>query len=179
MKRCSICNTQITDLDLFFTCTICDSPYHEICWKEMGGCATYGCKAAATAEKPPMPASFARGWGDEKNCPSCSSKIPASVLGCACGARFPWADPMTKEDYDSWATEQKQQKSIRTQLIVLFVITIFGLLAPLTGTIAGIQAHRSRNLLVGEVGTYLALGYGAAVIGAVYAIVFLLLSIGL
>src|ERR1043165_1214625 len=49
VKRCSICNTQITDLDLFFTCTICDSPYHEICWKEMGGCATYGCKATGAS----------------------------------------------------------------------------------------------------------------------------------
>jgi hypothetical protein len=86
---------------------------------------------------------------------------------------------MTKEDYQSWATEQKEQKSMRTQLVVLFVITIFGLLAPLTGAIAGIQAHRSRPLLVGEIGTYLALGYGAAVIGAVYTIVFLLLLFGL
>jgi hypothetical protein len=86
---------------------------------------------------------------------------------------------MTKEDYQSWATEQMQQKAMRTQLVVLFVITIFGLLAPLTGAIAGIQAHRSRTLLVGEIGTYLALGYGAAVIGAVYTIVFLLLLFGL
>jgi hypothetical protein len=126
-----------------------------------------------------VPTSFSRGWGDEKPCPACSSKIPSSVLGCACGARFPWADPMTKADYESWMTEQRQQKSMRTQLVVLFVITIFGLLAPLTGAIAGVQAYRSRTLLVGEVGTYLALGYGAAVIGAVYTIVFLLLSFGL
>jgi hypothetical protein len=86
---------------------------------------------------------------------------------------------MTKEHYQSGATEQKEQNSMRTQLVVLFVLTIFGLLAPLTGAIAGIQAHRSRTLLVGEVGTYLALGYGAAVIGAVYTIVFLLLLFGL
>ena len=179
MKRCSICNTQISDFDLFFTCTVCDSPYHEICWKEMGGCATYGCKAAAVAEKPPVPTSFSRGWGDEKICPECSSKIPSSVLGCSCGARFPWADPITKEDYQSWVQEQKLQKSTRLQLIVLFIVTIFGLLAPITGSFAGILAYRSRTLLVGEVGTYLALGYGAAVIGVVYGIIFLLLAIGL
>jgi len=41
VKRCSICNTQISDFDIFFTCTVCDSLYHKICWKEMGGCATY------------------------------------------------------------------------------------------------------------------------------------------
>jgi len=144
----------------------------------MGGCATYGCKAAAVAEKPPPPTTAARGWGDEKTCPSCSSKIPSSVLGCGCGARFPWADPMTKDEYNEWAEEDKLRNQRRIELIVLFVITIFGLLAPLTGAVAGIQAYRSRNLLVGEVGTYLALGYGAAVIGLVYTIVFLLLLIG-
>ena len=144
----------------------------------MGGCATYGCKAAAVAEKPPPPPSSARGWGDEKTCPECSSKIPSSVLACTCGAKFPWADPMTKDEYREWKTEDELRKSRRTELIVLFVITIFGLPAPLTGTIAGIQAYRSRTLLVGEVGTYLALGYGAATIGVVYTLVFLLLLIG-
>lgn len=179
MKRCSICNTQISDFDLFFTCTECDSPYHEICWKEMGGCATYGCKAAAVAEKPPPPSSTPRGWGDEKSCPDCGSRIPSSVLGCACGARFPWADPMAKDEYKEWVAEDELRKQRRMELIILFIITLFGLPAPLTGAIAGIQAYRSRTLLVGEVGTYLALGYGAAVIGVVYTLVFLLLLIGL
>jgi len=86
---------------------------------------------------------------------------------------------MAKEDYDEWVKEQALQKDRRIQLIALFIFTIFGLLAPITGALAGIQAYRSRTLLVGEVGTYLALGYGAAVIGAVYTIVFLLLSFGL
>lgn len=85
---------------------------------------------------------------------------------------------MSKDEYREWVAEDTLRKQRRTELIVLFVITIFGLLAPLTGTIAGIQAYRSRTLLVGEVGTYLALGYGAAVIGVVYTITFLLLLIG-
>ena len=85
---------------------------------------------------------------------------------------------MTKDEYREWVAEDALRKQRRTELIVLFLITIFGLLAPLTGTIAGIQAYRSRTLLVGEVGTYLALGYGAALIGVVYTITFLLLLIG-
>lgn len=85
---------------------------------------------------------------------------------------------MTKDEYKEWVAEDSLRKQRRTELIVLFVITIFGLLAPLTGAIAGIQAYRSRTLLVGEVGTYLALGYGAAVIGVVYTITFLLMLIG-
>lgn len=85
---------------------------------------------------------------------------------------------MTKDEYKEWVTEDALRKYRRTELIILFVITIFGVFAPFTGAVAGIQAYRSRNLLVGEVGTYLALGYGAAVIGLVYTIVFLLLLIG-
>ena len=85
---------------------------------------------------------------------------------------------MTKDEYKEWVDEDKVRNQRRTELVVLFVLTIFGLLAPFTGTVAGIQAYRSRTILVGEVGTYLALGYGAAVIGAVYTIVFLLLLIG-
>ena len=85
---------------------------------------------------------------------------------------------MTKDEYKEWVAEDSLRKQRRTELIVLFVITIFGLMAPLTGAIAGIQAYRSRTLLVGEVGTYLALGYGAAVIGVVYTLTFLLMLIG-
>jgi hypothetical protein len=85
---------------------------------------------------------------------------------------------MTKDEYKEWVAEDNLRNQRRTELIVLFVMTILGLPAPLTGSIAGIQAYRSRTLLVGEVGTYLALGYGAAVIGLVYTIVFLLLLIG-
>jgi hypothetical protein len=86
---------------------------------------------------------------------------------------------MTKDEYREWEAEDALRKQRRMELIVLFVITIFGLLSPITGAIAGIQAYRSRTLLVGEVGTYLALGYGAAVIGVVYTLVFLLLLVGL
>ena len=97
---------------------------------------------------------------------------------CGCGARFPWADPMTPGDYLDWLKDEEEISESRKQLVVLFVLTILGLLAPLTGSIAGIQAYRSRTLLVGEAGTYLALGYGAAVIGVVYALVFILIFLG-
>lgn len=85
---------------------------------------------------------------------------------------------MTKDEYKEWVAEDELRKQRRMELIVLFVITSFGMPAPITGAIAGIQAYRSRTLLVGEVGTYLALGYGAAVIGAVWTIIFLLFLFG-
>ena len=178
MKRCSICKTLIPDSDVTFVCAECNSPYHQICWEQLGGCATYGCKAAAIPEKPSLPTSVNRGWGDDKACPNCHDLIPSSLLICRCGARFPWADPMTAEEYQVWLMEDEQRTLKRKQLIYLFLISLLGLPAPITGTIAGIQAYRFRKVLVGEVGTYLALGYGAFVIGVVYSVVFILLYFG-
>jgi hypothetical protein len=175
MKRCSICKTLIGDSDVTFVCAECNSPYHKVCWEQLGGCATYGCKVAAIPEKPPPPEPDRRGWGDEKTCPQCEEKIPSSLIVCHCGARFPWADPMTPDEYRDWLKEDGQRVRIRKQLVFLFLISLLGLPAPVTGTIAGIQAYRFRKVLVGEVGTYLALGYGACVIGVVYSLIFVLL----
>lgn len=85
---------------------------------------------------------------------------------------------MTPADYQEWVEEETAIKTRRKQLVWLFVATILGVVAPLTGAIAGIQAYRSRTLLIGEAGTYLALGYGAALIGLVYTLVIILLVIG-
>jgi len=150
-----------------------------VCWQQLGGCATYGCKAAAIPEKPSLPTSVSRGWGDDKACPQCGDMIPSSLIVCRCGARFPWADPMTPDEYRAWLSDDEQLKRRRKQLVYLFLLSLLGLPAPVTGAVAGIQAYRFRKNLVGEVGTYLALGYGAAVIGVIYALVFALLYFGM
>jgi hypothetical protein len=82
---------------------------------------------------------------------------------------------MTAEEYQAWLREDRQRGQMRKLLIGLFLLSLLGLPAPITGAIAGIQAYRFRKLLVGEVGTYLALGYGACVIGVVYSLIFVLL----
>lgn len=179
MKRCSICKTLIADSDITFVCGECHSPYHQICWESLGGCATYGCKAAAIPVTPVPPTSASRAWGDDKTCPHCSENIPSSLLVCRCGARFPWADPMTADEYRMWLKEDEERTRVRKQLIWLFIISLLGLPAPITGTVAGIQAYRSRKVLLGEVGTYLALGYGAGVIGMIYSLIFVLLYFGM
>jgi hypothetical protein len=175
VNRCSICKILIPSSDVPSVCAECNSAYHQVCWEQLGGCATYGCTAAAIPEKPSLPTSVARGWGDEKTCPQCGDKIPSSLIRCLCGAYFPWADPMTAEEYQTWLSEDKGRTRMCKQMVILFLLTILGLPAPITGGFAGIQAYRYRTLLVGEVGTYLALGYGAGVIGMVYSLIFVLL----
>jgi hypothetical protein len=159
-------------------CPACRREYHASCWTELGGCATYGCEKAALAEKPALPANFGAGWGDVKTCPRCRKEIASGLLVCRCGARFPSADPMGPDEYRQWASEQELYRSIRRLILVLFLVSLSGLLAPLTGTCAGFVAHRRRAMLAGTDGTYLAIGYGAAALGLFYALVILLLVAG-
>jgi len=148
-----------------------------VCWEDVGGCATYGCKAAPIPQTPNFDHLTSSGWGDEKVCPQCETSIPSSLLVCRCGARFPWADPMNADEYQRWVSDDAKRTQLRRQLVIFFILSLFAYPAPICGAIAGIQSYRFRHLLVGEVGTYLALGYGACVIGIVYSLIFILLYV--
>ena len=97
---------------------------------------------------------------------------------CSCGAKFPWADPMTKPEYTEWLAKETRNASARSGLIWLFVFSLIGVTAPLAGLIAGIFAYRRRHELAGSGGTYLAIGYGSAAIGAIYTILIVLVALG-
>lgn len=168
MARCSICYTVIGQSEAPHQCPECKTDYHDSCWTEIGGCGTYGCKQAAVAQKPPPPVTVGQGWGDTKPCPSCNNQISSSLLVCTCGAKFPWADPMTNAEYRGWMDKQDSIKTARTALIWMFVFSLFGFTAPVVGPLAGVYAVMKRKLLAGTGGTYLAMGYGSAAIGAIY-----------
>ena len=167
-KRCSICGTLIRAAEAVKACPDCRQDYHQTCWDDIDGCATYGCKSAAVAEKPPPPEVVHGGWGDEKECPACQASIASSLLVCLCGARFPWADPMSPEDYTAWLAQERSIAAAQKALIVLFLLSIAGAGAPLCGPIAAIYAHRNRRRLAGAHGVYLAMGYGSAALGVAY-----------
>ena len=179
MNRCSICHTLIRGEDPKHTCPECHQDYHESCWSGIGGCATYGCKGVAPAEKPELPVVVGAGWGDSKTCPACNSAIGSSLLVCGCGATFPYADPMTTADYDQWVFKQEAIQGSRRTLTGLFVFSLLGIPAPVLGPIAGWYAYRKRHELEGTGGTYLAMGYGTAALGATYALIAVLLMLGL
>lgn len=177
MARCSICHTIIRPGDADARCPACRQEYHRSCWDELGGCATYGCEKAVAAEKPP-PRRVASGWGDAKTCPLCRATIPASVLFCRCGAAFPYADPMSRGEYAQWSARQARLSGARRALILLFLFSFAGVAAPILGPIAGWFAHSRRDELAGADGTYLAMGYGTAALGAAYTLVILALVFG-
>src|SRR5262245_34189898 len=176
--RCSTCHTRIDAAEAVHVCEECRQEYHRSCWDDLGGCATYGCKLAPAAEKPPPPVLVGTGWGDSKTCPACAQTIAASLLVCRCGAHFPWADPMTPAAYDRWRREQASLRTHKRVIVGLFLLSMFGFVAPLTGALAGTYAWFKRRALVGANGTYLALAAGSAALGATYAAIMLLLWTG-
>lgn len=179
MSRCSICHTRIERSDEVTQCDQCTQTYHATCWSELGGCGTYGCARAAAADKPAPPAVAGAGWGDTKTCPACDDSIASSLLVCRCGARFPWADPMSSDEYAGWRAEQQQVRRSKKLLVGLFVGSLVGVLAPICGPIGGVYAFARRKRLSGENGTYVALGCGSAALGVVYTLIIALLAAGL
>lgn len=178
MARCSICYTVVSQGEQVTTCPDCQTEYHQTCWDEIGGCGAYGCKRAAMAEKPPVPVLVGAGWGDTKECPSCDRQIGSSLLLCSCGARFPWADPMTRAEYQREVAREGAIKRSRSALIWMFMFTLIGITAPLVGPLAGVYAYRRRKQLAGTGGAYLAMGYGAAAIGGFYALLVGFVALG-
>lgn len=178
MARCSICYTMIAETEAATACPECTQDYHQSCWDEIGGCGTYGCKKAAVAQKPALPVLVGAGWGDTKPCPSCGLQIASSLLVCSCGVKFPWADPMTQPEFQAWQDKERALASSRAKLVWLFIGSLIGVTAPVLGPIAGIYAWVKRKELVGAGGTYLAMGYGSAAIGVIYAILITALALG-
>jgi Prokaryotic RING finger family 1 len=178
VARCSICYTVLRDGEPVTGCPECRQDYHKTCWDEIGGCGTYGCKQAALAQKPPPPVLVGAGWGDTKPCPACNQQINSSLLVCRCGARFPWADPMTVTDYYAWREDQAALAGSRKLLTVLFILSMIAVTSPITGPIAGIYAFVKRKRLAGAAGTFLAMGYGSAALGAMYTVLIVATALG-
>lgn len=90
---CAICQTAIRADESIGYCPDCDSPFHDACWGELGGCATYGCPRVPEqrADPDPAPRGF---WGqDEKSCPHCGSRAKMAALRCRnCGHLYPAPD---------------------------------------------------------------------------------------
>jgi hypothetical protein len=85
---------------------------------------------------------------------------------------------MTADEYHAWLDQQNAIASARKLLVFLFILSLIGVAAPITGPVAGIYAWAKRTQLAGTGGTYLAMGYGSAAIGAIYSILIVLVVLG-
>lgn len=132
-ETCQFCFCATGTADGLTACPECHSVYHTECWEENGGCAVYGCEAAAT---PParqdieIPASY---WGREhKDCPACGEEIMATALRCRhCGEIFASADPRTASEVEAIAGLEAKLGRMKKATVVFLILGVLPFTAPL------------------------------------------------
>ena len=126
-KICSICGSGILNDESIVTCPVCALPYHYECWKEMGGCGSYGCAAAPNIKKADYAPSdtYVKGWTSEKKCPECGSMIVSNAIICRfCKSRFPTEKPMTKEEWINRIYDGNYLLFVRIAVFLQFIFSL-------------------------------------------------------
>ena len=104
---CSVCKTQINKGDHVIACMGCSISYHEECWTDNRGCATYGCKHVGILNKPiQVPHVTASSYPPEE--------LRPSVWHCAIGSEMhgPWNTGQVRRwvvDHNAWAVAKVWQ----------------------------------------------------------------------
>jgi hypothetical protein len=133
---CQICLHPIFGYQETQSCPDCKTPYHGECWKEMGGCATYGCARMVETKKSDNPVSW---WGTtDKKCPMCAETIPMSALECPlCHSKFEEIRPMSQDEVLKIGDPDEYQ-AYRRRATWLLIISAGGITSPLALLFGGI-----------------------------------------
>jgi hypothetical protein len=172
---CPICQTAIQESENLVKCSECDQSHHLECWTEVGGCGSYGCGQAPRIQKQDAPDEPPRAaWGDTKKCPACHETIKSIALRCRyCGTDFETVDPLSMGDLRSRDFRERELKATRTQITVIFVLSVVGLLAPIMLLVCLVYVPVRNRQLVKAGPVYRILGYAALGLSVIYSILML------
>ena len=89
-------------------------------------------------------------------------------------AEFNTVDPLTVHDLRKQASTKDTRKALQTQVIILFAVSLFGLIAPFVLVFGSIWFLPRRKEAAKAGPVYLVFGYAGLAVAAVYCILFIL-----